>query len=88
LVIPGEKDVLVTDCGQEVGEDYQHCGRVLEELRQTIGARVPGAQLHVQVKHPAGAWASHRYEEFRRGKWVMVAMPSELVYLRNRRRAR
>lgn len=81
LVLPGERDVMVQDCGEEQGD----CYRALAELRSNIGARVPGAQLHVQVKHPAGAWASHRYEEYRRGKWVMVPLPSELVYLRNRR---
>lgn len=84
LVVPGEPNVMVQDCGDEVGD----CYRVLADLRES--AALAGAQLHVQVRHPTGAWASHRYEEFRltghgRGKWVMVAMPSELVYLRNRR---
>lgn len=96
LVVPGEPNVMVQDCGEEVGD----CARVLNELRKS--AAWEGAQLHVQVRTPSGGWGSMRYEEFRmthrgtkhrmtghgpkaRGHWVMVAMPSELVYLRNRR---
>jgi len=82
LVIPGERHVLIQDCGESEGD----CFHALAELRKADEARVEGAQLHVQVRlHGIGAWGSSRYEEFRRGRWHHVAMPSELVYLRNRR---
>jgi hypothetical protein len=85
LVLPGERHVLIQDCG----ESERDCFDALADLRNAREARVEGAQLHVQVRlHGIGAWGSSRYEEFRRGRWQFVAMPSELVYLRNRRRTR
>jgi len=82
LVRPGDPDVRVWNCSDEVGS----CYRILSSVRANPYAQVDGAQLHVQVRlHGIGAWGSSRYEEFRRGRWQMVKMPSELVYLRNRR---